>query len=63
VEFAIFNPGPPTVITPARGFGGRGKTIQKNPSRPIMVNTIDEMTTTQTRRERDAPVGSSEFRA
>ena len=45
MELAIFIPGPPTVITAANGFGGRGRNSQKSDSRAIAAKATNEMTT------------------
>jgi hypothetical protein len=55
VELTIFNPGPPTVITAASGFGGRGRTSQMMASIEIADDTTNETTTATTRRERVRP--------
>jgi hypothetical protein len=52
---AIFNPGPPTVITATNGIGGRGRNNQKKASNAIAANTADEMTTARARRGRGGP--------
>jgi hypothetical protein len=61
VELAIFNPGPPMVITAANGFGGPGRNSQKSASNAITTNATDETTTARTRRARNGPDERSRF--